>query len=415
VKTLFLFLGLLFAISPAGAASPTASLHLMTYQSWGYTVDSTEQGARVREILQRAKDSGFGEVIFNFRGFMVTGKSANIKSSVAPDHQATEERLLGETVKFAQGLGLRVAFRPILLVVGPKGEFPYGEKGVTWWHGNIEPRDVDAWFEAFFRYHERYLRLASSLGVSWYSIGAEMHSMTSGRGSRAGGFRYGFPEKWVSLIGRAKAILGPQVKITYGINYTDQNVRDGGSVVLGGEMKQWHVYMTTTPANKEEKRVQEGLQQLWAALDIVGIDYYRALASGRRFPGEFEPLAALLTERTSSHASQLDTMVTELDLLTGRESRVFLQELGYRSVTNSFLSPASYEERGGEVNPLHQAAAWEAVLRGYWDPGWPWMEGLGAWQVLVDENIGARKNGFSPLGNELTERAFRARGLPTAF
>jgi hypothetical protein len=108
-------------------------------------------------------------------------------------------------------------------------------------------------------------------------------------------------------------------------------------------------------------------------------------------------------------------MVTELDLLTGRESRVFLQELGYRSVTNSFLSPASYEERGGEVNPLHQAAAWEAVLRGYWDPGWPWMEGLGAWQVLVDENIGARKNGFSPLGNELTERAFRARGLPTAF
>jgi hypothetical protein len=42
------------------------------------------------------------------------------------------------------------------------------------------------------------------------------------------------------------------------------------------------------------------------------------------------------------------------------------------------------------------------------------MAGLGAWQVLVDENIGARKNGFSPLGNELTEQAFRARGLPSA-
>lgn len=414
VKSLILIIGLFLLASPALAAAPTAALHLMTYQSWGYTVDSTEQGARVRQILERAKAAGFGEVIFNFRGLMVTGKSANIRSSVLPEHQATEERLLAETVAYAKNLGLSVAFRPIMLVVGPKGEFPYGESGVTWWHGNIMPRDVDAWFLAYFKFHERYLRLASGLGVSWYSIGAEMHSMTSGRGSRAGGYKYGFPEKWVSLIGRAKEILGPGVKVTYGINYTDQIVRDGGSSVLGGEIKQWHVFMTNTPRNKEEARLQEGLQKLWGALDIVGVDYYRALASGRRFPEEFEGLASLLAERTASHASQLDTMVTELDLITGRTSPVFLQELGYRSVTNSFLSPASYEERGGETNQMHQAAAWEAVLRGYWDPGWPWMAGLGAWQVLVDEDIGARQSGFSPLGNELTEAVFRRRGQPSA-
>lgn len=376
-------------------------------------MDSTPQGERVKSILQRAKALGFAEVIFNFRAFMITGKSAEIRSSVAPEEQEAEERLLAEAVRHAQGLGLKVAFRPILLVIGPKGEFPFSEKGITWWHGNIMPADVPAWFESYFLYHERYLRMAAELGVSWYSLGAEMHSMTSGRGSRAVGYKYGYPERWVGLVKRARGILGSGVKLTYGINYTDQAVKDGSSSVLGGEFKQWHISMTNEPRNADEIRVQAGLKEFWQELDTIGLDYYRALASGTRFPSRFNPLAELLTDRALSHATQLDTMISEMDLLTGKDSKIFLQELGYRRVNNSFLSPSSYEDRGGEINPLHQAAAWEAVFRGFWDPNWPWMTGLGVWQVLVDTDPSASDKGFSIFGNEEAELVFKARFFPS--
>jgi hypothetical protein len=280
---------------------------------------------------------------------------------------------------------------------------------VTWWHGNIEPPDVDKWFQSYYRFHERYLRIAARAGVEWYSVGAEMHSLTSGRDRRKSGLRYGYPEKWVSMIEKARAILGPGVKITYGVNYTDQAVRDGGVKVLGGELKQWQIFMTQKPRNREEERVRSGLLRLWCALDLIGIDYYRALASGSRFPAGFDALAELLSQRTSSHATELDTILTEISLENGCDRDVYFQEVGYRSVTNGFLSPAAYESRGGEPNALHQAAAWEAVFRGYWEPRWPWMKGVGAWQVLVDRDVdeSGRATGFSPFDNRITEKVMK--------
>ncbi|RZA09639.1 MAG: hypothetical protein EOP11_01050 [Proteobacteria bacterium] len=402
---LLLALWQFFIFAPAHSAAPVAALHLMTYQGWGYNVDPGPQGDRVKKILGDAVRLGFREVVFNFRGHMVTGTGAEIRSSVPLGQQASEGALLLETVRYARSLGLRVAFRPILLVIGPKGEFPYSLKGRTWWHGNIQPKDPARWFEAYFAYHKRYLEIARAAGVEWYSIGAEMNSMTSGRGNKKGEQVRGYPGEWVKLIERAREILGPATKISYGVNYTDQVTSEGGRRIEGGELEQWRYFLTEEFRRPSEQKFQREMQSLWQALDIVGIDYYRALASERRsYPDKLASLSALLTERAKSHANQLDNALTEIGLSVGYDKPVHFQEMGYRSVERSFLRPAAYENRKGVFNELHQAAAWDAFLNAFWGPGWPWFAGTALWQVLVDEDPKiAGDTGFSPLGKPLTE------------
>lgn len=390
---------------------PQGAIHFMTYLPWGYTVDSTAQGQRVRRLLEQSKNLGFKTVIFNFRGHMVGGRSSDIRSVVPLAQQPTEERLLAETVKYAQSLGLEVAFRPILLVVGPKGEFPYVEnKKIFWWHGVIAPTNPETWFTAYFKFHERYLALASKLNISWYSVGAEMHSMTSGLGAREPQRPLGYPAKWAELIKKARNIVGPKIALTYGVNYTDQYVLANDQKLWGGELEQWRFFMTEPFTSDAYVKHQQSLQEMWSLLDVIGIDYYRALASSK---DEFSNDQALLTKqllpRAQSHASQLDNTMTEIAMTTGLEKPVFFQEVGYRSVEKCFLDPSAYESEGGKFSLIHQAAAWDAFLKAYWEPQWPWMTGIGVWQVLVDEEPAAGKDlGFSPFGKKPVEDVLKS-------
>lgn len=410
LSVLILYIVAVFQVEVlAQVAAPKAAIHLVTYQAWGFTVDSTPQGQRVRRIIDDSYRLGFRTVIFNFRGHMIGGTGSDIRSTVPAHQQETEERLLLEAVAYAKSLGMTVAFRPILLVVGPRGEFPYVEGKTFWWHGVIKPTQPQLWFANYFKFHERYLRLAARAGAEWYSIGAEMHSMTSGLGERDPQWRLGYPKQWVELIHKARAILGSQTQITYGINYTDQYVLSDGQKTWGGELEQWRYYMTANfqkPANIQH---QKDLREFWSLLDVIGIDYYRALASANdRFSNDFATLVRQLEARPQSHASQLDTTLTEMALLDGTLKPLFFQEVGYRSVEKCFLDPSSYEEDGGKYSLVHQGAAWEAFFRAYWAPNWPWMTGMGMWQILVDEDTQAKTDkGFTPLGKEPVESVLK--------
>lgn len=404
LSLVFLICGQTFAQSV-----PTAAIHLITYQPWGFTVDNTAQGERVRHIIDESHRLGFRTVIFNFRAHMIGGTSSDIRSTVPAHQQANEERFLLATVDYAKSKGMKVAFRPILLVVGPKGEFPYTQGKIYWWHGVIKPKNIDTWFDAYFKFHERYMKIAALAGAEWYSIGAEMNSMTSGLGEREPDWRLGYPKKWVEFIRNARTVLNPDTKVMYGINYTDQYIVVNGQKTWGGEMEQWRHYMTadfTKPVNQQH---QKDLRELWSALDVVGIDYYRALASSNeKFSNDFQSLVSQLEGRPQSHASQIDTFLTEMGMIEGDIKPLFFQEVGYRSVEKCFLDPASYEEQGGKVNLQHQAAAWEAFFRAYWMPQWPWMTGVGMWQILVDETPGSGPDkGFSPLGKEPLESVLK--------
>lgn len=404
----FIFLSLSALVSYA--QSREMAVHLVTYQEWGFRVDESEQGLKNRDILNEVKRLGFDTVILNFRGHMITEKGNAIRNVVAPENQKQEMEFLEKYAAYAQSLGLKVAIRPILLVVGPKGQFPWVHRGNYWWHGNIEPTNVDTWFESYFKFHEPYLRLAQKIGASWYSIGAEMHSMTSGLGERHSKKRFGHPGKWVSMIQKAKAILGSATALTYGINYTDQYIIANKQKIWGGELEQWRHDISADFKDSKSLSHQKAMRELWAQLDVVGIDYYRALGSkGSSYPrDDFDKLVVQLLPRAQSHASQLDTILTEIMLTVMDEKPLYFQEVGYRSVEKTFLDPSSYESDGGKLSHVHQAAAWETLFQAYWQPNWPWMRGFGMWQILVDDGITPSEDkGFTPLNKPLLEGVLR--------
>ncbi len=395
----------------AVASAPVVkSMNLTTYQSWGYTVDSTVQGARVRNLILQLKSLGFNHLTFNVRAKMVTGTADQVLSFVPQSEQATEERLLGETIDFAHAHGMTTGLRPILLVVGPRGEFPYTLSGKTWWHGNISPANPMAWFQSLRLFHERYLHLAKLKGVSQYTIGAELHSMVTGLGERRPSASRGYPRQWTDFIRYAKAVAGAKTLIAYDINYTDQYVLEAGVKKLGGEFEQFRYEMTKAVRRQAEVDFQNEVIGFWKELDIIGVDMYRALAgrsSGQ--PGDFSKLAQSLQIRADSHATQLDTSLLEIESITGVFKKLELKEIGYRSTVGSFVNPASYESSGGTSSVLHQAAAWKALLGAFLEPQWPWFSGVHVWETNVDrDHMNPKDLGFSPIGKPLSEDVFRA-------
>lgn len=394
------------ATSAAGAKK---AMNLSTYQSWGYTVDSSPQGQRVRHLLLRLRELGFNHLTFNIRAHMVTGRSHEIRSAIPLAEQATEERLLADTIAHAHRLGFTTGLRPILLVVGPRGEFPYTADAETWWHGIIEPREPAKWFEAWGAFHERYLALARRTGMRSYTIGAELHSMTTGLGERRRKRPRGYPALWSRFASMARERLGPGVEIIYDWNYTDQYVLADGLKRWGGELEQLRWELTRKAKSDDDRRFQQDLGEFVRGLDVIGVDMYRALASRSMTPPkDHGKLVALLKDRADAHATQLDTLLLDLEIATGFAKPLELKELGYRSVEKSFLDPSAYESEGGKLSVAHQAAAWEAIFLSFWTPGWPWFGGLHVWETNVDrEHDSARDRGFSPLGKPESEAVFK--------
>jgi hypothetical protein len=404
IKFLGLLIGLILFSHSVLALE--GGIHLVTYQPYGFRVDETDQGQRVRRLLHKIHNLGIRTLIFNFRGRMVGGHSSDIDSVTPPEYRAIEEQYLKETILYAKSLGFKIAIRPILLVVGPSWEFPYVEDGFTWWHGNITPKNIPEWFNNYFTFHERYLRMAAEVGATWYSLGAEMHSMTSGFGERNPTSPHGYPAEWVKLIQRAREIAGPTVQLTYGVNYTDQYVLEEGQRSWGGEFEQWRYDITFLARTTEDIEHQLNMRALWRALDFVGLDFYRSLGKASdEYPKVFSELSDKLYEYTHSHIAHLYWAWSTMSQVSGASPPMALQEIGYASVQNCFVAPYLYEDSKSKVNYLHQAAAWDALLRALTMPlpTTNWMREIGIWQVLVDDDSDLfPKGGFSPLGKPLT-------------
>lgn len=404
IKLLIIFLGLGFYYSSVWALE--GSIHLVTYQHTGFRVDETDQGLRMRRLLHKIHDIGISTLIFNFRGRMVGGRSSDIDSVTPLAERNLEEFHLKETIRYAKKLGFDIAIRPILLVVGPSWEFPYVEDGFTWWHGNIHPDDPAEWFEKYYLFHERYLRIASEVQAKWYSLGAEMHSITSGFGERNPSSPHGFPADWVKLVERARSIVGPLVQLTYGVNYTDQYVLEEGQRSWGGEFEQWRYDMTFLARTQADIEHQLQMRKLWRSFDFIGLDFYRSLGKAQdEYPKVFSELSDKLYELSYSHIAHLYWAWSTMSQASGASPPMSLQEIGYASVENCFVAPYLYEDDKAKINYLHQAAAWDALLRALTMqlPTGGWMREIGIWQVLVDDDTDLLpEGGFSPLGKPLT-------------
>lgn len=383
----------------------------------GYPYDAAVGDAPktlAQQAVDDAKRLGANHIILNVRAKMTGPYSNEVIPVTPPAERSKEAQRMARLIKYIQSQGLTVGLRPIFFVVGPNGEFPYLEKQAdgsmkTWWHGNIQPKDPNRWFESFRVYLDVYLTIGRLAKVNEFTIGAELYSMTVGVEDQWKEHPYGFPGRWLELLRYARAKL-PNAKLMYDINFTDDSNNSGGLTSSGGELERWRYRLVdlAEPANPEEHKIWKDLVSFWNELDSVGLDIYRSLASkGQTPPTDYNQLVATLKNRADSYATQLDTALMEIEFVTGKTQKAEIKEIGFRSVENGFIEPFAYAG-SGKLNIAHQAAAIEAIFESFWMPRWPWFNGISWWEIQVDPSKkGASDNGFSPVGKNQTEAVFK--------
>lgn len=316
-------------------------------------------------------------------------------------------------MNYIHSRGLTVGVRPIFFVVDADGNTPSVEtlpdgKEKIWWHGNIQPRSPNAWFDSFKEYLDIYLQIAKLGNADEFTVGAELYSMTVGIEDQWLEHPHGFPGRWADLILYAKAKLGlPGCRVMYDINFTDDVISAGGITESGGEFARWRYRLVDLfdPADKNWL----DMQRLWVAMDAVGIDMYRSLAADNALiPADYDELVALLLTTSQRYATQIDNTLFDIEITMGFAKQAILKEIGYKSVDRGFIRPFEYTAPGAKLNVMHQAAGYDAIYSAFWNVGWLWFEGIVWWDASVDPRLhGPTDVGFSPLGKQMTENVIQ--------
>lgn len=384
-----------------------------------FVYDAADPGAMktpAQLAVDEAKALGSNHVNLNLRARMVGPRSSEVIPVTAPAQRANERIRIARLIRYIHEQGMTVGLRPIFLVVGPNGEFPYVEKQPdgsvkTWWHGNIQPDDPNRWFQSFLVYLDMYMDVARMAKADEFTIGAELYSMTVGIEDQWLAYPHGFPGRWLEVLRHARAKLR-NTRIMYDINFTDDSVKiDGGITASGGEMERWRYRIVdlANPSDPDEHKIWTDLVAFWKELDAVGIDMYRSLASEREtMPEKYEELVAALKLRSDSYATQLDNAMSQIEFTVGQRPIAILKEVGFRSVEKGYINPFSYSG-SGSIKVADQAAAYQAIFESFWSVNWPWFRGIVFWEIPLDPaRKGMADNGFSPLDKEMTSSLVRA-------
>lgn len=368
--------------------------------------------------VDQIKKLGVKHIVLNPQARMYNPRGNELIPEVPNAERNQERQRYKRLIDYIHSQGMTVGIRPIFFVVGPNGEFPYVETlhdGTvkTWWHGNIQPTDVNRWFESFKQFHDIYILIARLNKVKEYTIGAELYSMTVGIEDQWPENPYGFPGRWLSLLRYVRSKLGKDVRIMYDINFTDDTATSSGDIAaMGGELERWRYRLVdlANPSDPDEFQVWQDLVSFWTELDAIGIDMYRSLSSKTDIlPQDYQSMVSLLQRRADEYASQIDLTFAEIESVTNHEQFMIFKEVGYRSVYRGFYNPFDYETGLGEYREDHQAAAFEALFNAFWKPGFPWFKGASFWDVSVSptRNSGRGDTGFSPIGKPQTENVIK--------
>lgn len=373
-----------------------------------------EQLTEAQKRILEVQALGANHIILNVRATMVGGTSNEVIPVTLPAERSREAQRIKRLIHYIQSIGMTVGIRPIVFVVGSQGEFPYEEVQAdgtkkVWWHGNIQPRDPNRWFESFRVFLDQYILIAKVSNADEFTIGAELYSMTVGIEDQWVQYPYGFPGRWLELLRYVRTKL-PDTRLMYDINFTDASVHSVGIDKVGGELERWRYRLAdlANPTDPAENKIWKDLVSFWTELDAVGIDMYRSLGSrDEKYPNDMNTLVPLLKQRSDSYATQLDNILNEIALYTNIEQIAILKEVGFRSVDYGFIDPFSYAGTG-VYNEVHQAAAYDALLASFWAPKWPWFGGVNFWDIPVNPALhGKGDRGFSPLAKPLTEEIVR--------
>lgn len=403
-----------------GEDSPKKVLGISLTELGIHVYDAAPAGSAPTEaqiMVDRLAALGIRQINLSPRAMMTDPRGSEVIPSVQGAERSRERERYLRLINYIHGKGITVGIRPMFFVVDASGHTPLRETLSNgsikeWWHGNIQPRDPNAWFESFKTFLDIYLPIVRAGKVEEFTIGAELYSMTVGIEDQWMENPHGFPGRWVELLKHVRSRIGQGTRIMYDINFTDDKVAGDGQSIdeFGGEMVRWRYRLVdladrTDPA---ERKIWEDLVSFWKGLDAIGIDMYRSLATpGMRIPGAEAELTAVLQQTAERYATQIDNILFDIQGVTGVVKPVLLKEVGFRSVENGFINPFTYSGSGA-VNIPHQVAAYKAVINGFWNPGWTWLAGIIFWDASVDPSKhGLMDNGFSPVGKAATERVIR--------
>ncbi|MFS4460050.1 glycoside hydrolase family 113 [Bdellovibrio sp. HCB2-146] len=418
MKQLVLLAFFVLLRSPAWALDKyIAGFNLTENGSFVYdAAPAGQEKTPAQKAVDAAKSLGSNHIILNVRATMNGPYTSEITPVTPPAERSKEALRIGRLIKYIKSQGMTAGLRPIFFVVGPHGEFPYIERQAdgtfkNWWHGNIQPKDPNRWFESFRIYLDIYLTVARIAKADEFTLGAELYSMTVGIEDQWKEHPYGFPGRWLELLRYAR-FKAPGIRLMYDINFTDDTVNSNGLAASGGEFERWRYRLAdlSDRTNPTEKQIWQDLSSFWKELDAIGLDIYRSLASkGQNFPTDENAMVSVLKSRADSYASQIDTGLLQIEMAVGQTQKAIIKELGFRSVHNGFIDPFTYAG-SGEININHQAMAYEAIFQSFWDAKWPWFKGICFWEISVDPNKnGENDNGFSPIGKPSTEKVIRSR------
>lgn len=422
-KFILFFFAALVSIS-AGAGTPSVRGMNLT-EIGGFLYDAADaNGAKTSAqiAVDHLRAIGVRHIVLNPRAFMHDPRGSDVIPATSPHEIPNERQRYKRLIEYIHSQGMTVGLRPIVLVTKPDGTFPYIETlpdgtRKTWWHGNIQPADPDAWFASFKSYLDVYLLIARLNRVEDFTIGAEFYSMTVGIEDQWKSQPYGFPGRWLALLRYARGKLGATTRISYDANFTDVTNNDGQGVgASGGELERWRYRLVdlANPSDPKENEIWKNLVQFWRELDYVGVDMYRSLLGrNEQVPTDYDALVAKLRVRADSYAIQLDSILTEIDATLNHHTSIVLKEIGFRSVDRGFIDPFAYARPDDRANLEHQAAAYAAILASFWAPGWDWFSGACFWDTSVNPIMsGPNDAGFSPLGKPKTEEVLRRYYMP---
>jgi len=296
---------LLAAVPPSASVSAQNYRQFqrgMTYASWWHDTYATEESDRSLEALA---DTGTNWVALIVTWYQNTYRDTSMISDLS---KTPTDDSVTHAIETIHRLGMKVMLKPHIDLFDGH------------WRGEIEPRDVKAWFDSYRAFIVHYAELAQAGDVEMFCVGTELNSMTLER----------YAAYWLPIIEDVRRVFWREV--TYAANWWPNSAWQDF-----GFLKQ---------------------------LDYVGIDAYFPLTD------KSDPTVSELEKPWQRWISQIEAWQSVT------KARIILTEIGYRDLKGANIRPWDWQAEGSE-DQQEQADCYEATLAILW--GKPWLQGIFWW------------------------------------
>jgi hypothetical protein len=158
--------------SAAAAARPMLGVDLYATSNYS-AANVTSYGDRMLPYIKHVLKANAVSIVWNLYDATMTSDTVTVgKSTLSAAN-------VGILTRIAERDGLRVVFRPLIVVTG-------GNRGH--WEGNITPASQAKWFASYYKVELPYLKIAQQFKIAEFVAETEMHAMNTSRGW-AGYFR----------------------------------------------------------------------------------------------------------------------------------------------------------------------------------------------------------------------------------